>query len=428
MDPTQGNNKSQILTLPNELLREVASHLTSFKDLNSLIRTFRFFHEMFNPYLYRRAATADDAVREDIVGWVLSKYRLASLTLLLDNGLPVDYTGQFDGHLDQSKRGYFEHIQPETMLHFVCRLYDKDPLVESVPLARLLLQRGADIKAEDGEYSQPVLYKAIRYHQLEIVELLFAHGADPNAAEFDGEPPLHFACREFVSDNVDMINLLLAHGADVKGCSASGDYILTSYHLRNKPRVTAALLEHGADAGVHNKHGETPLHNVAAWFESQHHELAKSLLEHGAKTMVNATDDTGRTPLHFAIEFHWFDEFFMANFLIENGADVNATTNGHSILMSALHSQCGRDTILLLLEHGADFSVLNGSDTLLLTGILRNPEVRPKRRGMKWEPPRGETEEGGKKVETRKGRRKWQSNVGRRKWRGKRKGKKQQEQ
>jgi hypothetical protein len=53
----------------------------------SLIRTFGVFHNLFNTRLYHLAVAADDVVREGIVRWVLEKYRVASLTLLLDNGL-----------------------------------------------------------------------------------------------------------------------------------------------------------------------------------------------------------------------------------------------------------------------------------------------------------------------------------------------------
>jgi hypothetical protein len=80
-----------LLTLPNELISEVASRLESFEDLDSLVRTSRFFHTLLNTHLYRRAVAADDPIREDIVRWVLPQYRLASLTLLLDNGLSAHH-------------------------------------------------------------------------------------------------------------------------------------------------------------------------------------------------------------------------------------------------------------------------------------------------------------------------------------------------
>jgi ankyrin repeat protein len=50
----------------------------------------------------------------------------------------------------------------------------------------------------------------------------------------------------------------------------------------------------------------------------------------------------------------------MAKFLLENGADVNAISNdGSSPLKCALRADCGTDVVALLLEHGADVSVLD---------------------------------------------------------------------
>jgi hypothetical protein len=187
------NSKSALMTLPNELFLKVASHLKSFKDLNSLIRTSRFFHGMFNTQLYRCAVAADHFVRDDIVGWVLRRYRLASLTLLLDNGLSVNGTGRF----------LMYHCE-ETMLFTLCRLYDQE---RSVPLARMLIQRGADIEAKNGN-SDTVLICAIRINNYEIAALLLAHGADLNVVGWRGETPLHIA-------SARMINLLVAHGATV---------------------------------------------------------------------------------------------------------------------------------------------------------------------------------------------------------------------
>jgi hypothetical protein len=80
-------SKPSLLTLPTELFFDVASHLESFRDFNSLLRTSRFFHILFNTHLYHRAIAADDIIRDDIVAWMLSEYRVASLKL--DNGLSV---------------------------------------------------------------------------------------------------------------------------------------------------------------------------------------------------------------------------------------------------------------------------------------------------------------------------------------------------
>jgi hypothetical protein len=122
--------KSPLLGLANELFFEVASHLNQFKDLNSLARTSRFFHRMFNPQLYRRAVAADHSVLNRIVSRVLnassdSRCRLASLTLLLDHGLSVDHAGKFYGEL-----------RAETMLGYLCT---RDETDTTISLARLLI-------------------------------------------------------------------------------------------------------------------------------------------------------------------------------------------------------------------------------------------------------------------------------------------------
>jgi ankyrin repeat protein len=351
MGPTEGMcSKSPLMTLPNELFIEVASHLDSFKDLNSLARTSRFFHTMFNTHLYRRAVAADDIVLGYIVGWVLSRYRLASLTLLLDNGLSVDRTCQFSHYTDD-----------KTMLHFLCGLHDQE---RSVPMAQLLIQRGADIELKDICCSDTVLSEAIYHNKCEMVALLLANGADCKAVNRCGDTPLH--CAGICAwDNAEMVHLLIAHGADIEARTVNGSTPLNAI-LFYKPRVMAALLEHGADVTVHNNSGQTPLHKASRWLDSQH---AKALLERGA--IVNATDISGRTPLHWVLEFKPDGHLFMAKCLLENGADVNAVSNhGLSPLQCALDYLRGADVVALLLEHGADASVLNENQRRGLSRIM----------------------------------------------------------
>jgi ankyrin repeat protein len=345
MASTEGNgSKSSLMKLPNELFFDVASHLNSFKDLNSLVRTCRFFHTMFNTQLYRRAVAADRKDLDGIVGRVLSRYRRSSLALLLDNGLSVNYTGRFPFHRNQSV---------ETMLRFVCALPNQEC---SVRLARLLLQRGANIEAKRSRSSGTPLQRAVSQGNCMIASLLLEHGADANAMDLRGVPTLHFACdNDMGKDSAEMIHLLIEHGANVDARSTAGDTALTAigpYH----PNVMEALLEHGAAVDVHNNRGETPLHHAAKWFNGEELELAELLLEHGA--IVDARDMYGETPLHWAIKDHVDDGLSMAEFLLENGANANAISrNGLTPLQCALdsyHHQYGEDIVALLLEYGAD--------------------------------------------------------------------------
>jgi ankyrin repeat protein len=345
MDPTEviGSN-SPLMTLPNEMFFEVASHVKSFTDLNSLVRTSRFFHGLFNTHLYRRAVAADCLVRDDIVGWVLTGYQLASLTLLLDNGLSVDHTGTFANYPGTMPKC------PGTMLHILCTLDDQE---RSFPLAQLLIQRGANTRAKDA-YSCTVLHRAVYHNNSKIAALLLAHGADPNEVNRWGNTPLCLASRR---DDARMVNLLIAHGAAIDTRHNSNYTPLMDAILGHASDVIPMLLAHGADGGARNNSGQTPLHYASIWFESEHHELAKSLLECGA--IVNATDEDGRTPLHWAAFAPGDSGLFMVKFLLDNGADVNAlSTLGSSPLKYSINSNSQRIAAVLI-THGADVRVLN---------------------------------------------------------------------
>jgi ankyrin repeat protein len=303
IESNRSKSESPLMTLPNELFFEVASYLEGFKDLNSLLRATRLLRTLFNPLLYRRAVAADDTVREDIVSWVISRYRATSLRLLLDNGLSID----------QRPSKYW----PDNgMLRLLCA-FGHDEC--SVPMARLLIERGADTDAKDPRDAATVLHVAARAGAYGIAELLLAHGADVNAADKNGNTSLHHASKQ----NAGMVNLLIAHGAAVNAPNNDGDTPLLLTNWSNYRAVMPVLLAHGADAGAHNNNGMTPLHEAARYFVSDDHELAKSLLEHGAA--VNATDKEGLTPLHWATKSHSPQRtLFMVKFLLENGAEVNA--------------------------------------------------------------------------------------------------------
>jgi hypothetical protein len=165
---TDCNSTPPIMTLPNELIFDVASHLESFKDLNSLLRTTRRFHTLLNTHLYRLAVAADETVREDIVWWVLSKYQVSSLRLLLDEGLPVQLK-----LLNKFLLYRYGIEAPVDLLRWICDLSDQK---RSVPLARLLIERGADIEANSG--CGTILHEAVCTDNVSLTELLLDHGAD----------------------------------------------------------------------------------------------------------------------------------------------------------------------------------------------------------------------------------------------------------
>jgi ankyrin repeat protein len=140
-----------------------------------------------------------------IVVWVLSEYRVASLTLLPDNGLSVRQ--KLSHHLAGVR----------DLLLQVC--YSSDHK-RSLPLTRLLLERGADIAIKD-DCSETKLHAAACRGNSPIAALLLEHGANVKATDMYGETPLQCADESFTVYR-SVVQLLLDNGADVNPISELG--------------------------------------------------------------------------------------------------------------------------------------------------------------------------------------------------------------
>ncbi len=182
---------------------------------------------------------------------------------------------------------------------------DAEHAAASVAIAERLLALGADANTftapGPGEMGEklPVLYRASTLGNAGLVKLLLEHGAEPN----DGESVYHAA----EHDHREVLELLFAHGADLSGehphWTNTVLYFLAGYRELNHRTTVATsgmrwLLEHGADPNVPSyRSREVPLHRIAEFGRGA--EVAEMLLAHGADPARPRAD--GRTPYELAM-------------------------------------------------------------------------------------------------------------------------------
>ena len=219
-----------------------------------------------------------------------------------------------------------------------------------------LLKYGVDVnklqKSPYGGNYMP-LHFASKYKQEEVAKLLMSYGADVNAKDETGKPPIFYAI-----ENADLkiTKLLLTNKANIKD-----NPVLLNVTVSNGcTEIVKVLLEHGADVNTSDKCGRTALHFTAVdkrggFFGVRRDrdpdvmgETAKLLLSRGAN--VNAQTEKGATTLHAACGKGYVK---VVKTLLQYNANVNCTDKTD---VTPLHiaSHNGRiEIVKILLKFGA---------------------------------------------------------------------------
>jgi len=227
----------------------------------------------------------------------------------------------------------------------------------SLEAARALADAGADLNLTDPDGTTALVLAILNGH-FDTAAMLAEKGADPNIADTTGMAALYTAVDMNTLGEIygrpgrpstdkltalDLLPILLAHGANPNATLKSPT--LTRAHTPGEPSLgegttplmraakngdTAAirvLMAHGADASLRQKNGTTAL------------MLASGL---GRGTGVFAKDYATEAELLNAVKF-----------LVESGVDVNATSEAGQ---TALHiaAQASDGIVKYLSEHGAN--------------------------------------------------------------------------
>ncbi|WKZ69931.1 MAG: ankyrin repeat domain-containing protein [Melioribacteraceae bacterium] len=110
------------------------------------------------------------------------------------------------------------------------------------------------------------------------------------------------------------------------------------------------LLNKGADVNLDIDSGKSPLHIALEYSTSYNFEIVKKLIEAGAD--INAKTEFGQTPLHRAVEIGKLEA---VNLLLENGAGVNAIDNDKNTPLFFTMESGSIDIAERLIKAGADY-------------------------------------------------------------------------
>ncbi|XP_023310915.1 uncharacterized protein LOC111691795 [Anoplophora glabripennis] len=160
------------------------------------------------------------------------------------------------------------------------------------------------------------------------------------------------------------INFKIIRGkaVDVKECRAK-----MTFKKRNTLNDLKVLVRK-AGVNIKDDSGSSPLHFAV---RGGHWEMANFLVEQGASLNLTSNDD--ETALYLAAEYRRWN---IVNYLAEQGADVNANKNNSTALHFA--AEFGRmDTVLCLVQHGAYVNVKdsNGNTALHLAAEYRRWDI-----------------------------------------------------
>jgi len=202
----------------------------------------------------------------------------------------------------------------------------------SIDSARLLIERGADVHAQDSVGRTPMTI-AITYNPHEI-SLLLASGVDINEQTRFGTPLLTAARYQWLYPE--------------PGPGWGPGVFFISVHIKEEHNAVRILLEKGADPNARDSEGRNALMVMSLEKRSEDAAelIAETLLNAGCD--INAADDKGRTPLIYAVIYQ---RPAAVKMLLKRGANINAKDHdGLSALDWAKKS--GNEEIIRLLSLG----------------------------------------------------------------------------
>ncbi|KAJ9195999.1 hypothetical protein DTO164E3_6537 [Paecilomyces variotii] len=230
-----------------------------------------------------------------------------------------------------------------------------------VATTQFLLSQGAKTDV-DGNQPSPLL-RAVERNHIRVVQVLLDYGASPETQDKKGRTPLMTAAWQ---NHWHILHLLICRGADVNRTDHRRRNVLHNLGADKQcdwgEDIIRLLLDTDCKIEAQDELGRTPLHWACATGKVR---LAQMLLTrlNGPKADINATESRGKTALHIAAAH---DRDDMVDLLLKYNADINARSDGG---WTPLHNACDKGSekiVRMLLRAGSDVNsqLLNGTTSL----------------------------------------------------------------
>lgn len=229
-------------------------------------------------------------------------------------------------------------------------MYGRDEVLE------LLEKRGTN-----PEMLSTAIYHASDQERESTVNLLLKFGADPNAEGAEYGNALQAAAFD---GSTGIVESLLAHKADVNSVGGTYGTALQAAAVYGHQDIIKLLLDHGALVNTENVGRYGSALQAACWFNDD--DVVTLLIDHGAD--VNAAGGMYGFPIIAAT-----DEAMQINvgILVDRGADVNVRDirDEKAPLLVLAGFTLGKETLELLLDHGADIESADDDGTTVLISV-----------------------------------------------------------
>jgi len=226
-------------------------------------------------------------------------------------------------------------------------------------VCELLLSRGAEIDAKNGEGWTALMFAVERGHE-EVCKLLLSKGAEVDAKNDNGARALILGA---FNNHKEICKLLLDTKARANAQDNNGITALILAAKNGYKEVCELLLDKGAIVNIADNDGMRALILAA---EDGHRELCELLLERGAE--VNAADNDGSTALMIAAQNGHKE---ICELLIEKGAEVNVADKYEGAALIFAVERGHEEVCELLLTRGAKANTTNtrGTQALILAAM-----------------------------------------------------------